>query len=562
MWYSDRIKDKGDKQNMHSAKKWFAWALVLLMALQAPAALANAKAPLLTVAVMEGREINYTASLKWHGIPELDEETNSLIAQALESIVLTGNSCQTGDSGYQHMDLQVSGESAMTMDTVARPDGVYMSSPAYGEPFAIMMDELEGVLTNYGNVLDSILSETGTDMGGMYGTMFANYGKTLQTMVDGAASGETLSGPVGETADYDAMMDELGLTDFADACTAWAEETFAGAPYEGEIDSAFGVKPASATVYACTKADLMALLDEAIPLLRDNDAYWQFIIDLVNANVADMDDIAEELDPEEFEAMMEEIRAMMDEMLAMADVGIPDDTIAQYIEGVDAEGNLALGQIQVLVPAMEEGAEPFQVYAEWIPGTCSFAGYLGYESDGFQILAQSIPETAAELDGAAAAQTGFNATLAIVSGDTSTPVFSVNTTTLEADLAKASTLAITIHDAYSGDMGVVFDTHQTNVQDGVDVAQENTVDISYVMGGAPVKVLTATLSLKSGEPTGEPFDPETMEFVHPGLMDEAEFYTWVETVGISSMQTAMRILSLLPPEVFSTLVQSGSAPAN
>ncbi len=530
---------------MHRIQKWLSLTLILLITLYIPVGLAEGK-PSIEDAIAAGREISYAISANWHGIPELDEETNKTISSLVDAIEITSSFALPNQStAYSRFEMTMNGDRALWGEAVFDETTGYVNSPAMGRPFALGLEDIAKYYENLGTWLENNMAESDPDFQGIdISGMYASIGQSLSDQ----ALGVSAQDPVAAMVEYEAFMNDLGMEPIGDAFEKWLETAATGEPYEDTIASVFGVAPQKAMVYQITKDELVALLQELMSLIKNNDALWQYVIDTTNASLPPEQKIT--LTEEDLQAA----KAELDTMASELEMAIPDGMTAQYIECYDDAGVNNLGIVQLLLETGE--AEPFEAYIEWIPNESSCAAYIGNSEGNIQFLAEPLPEEAVELDGQPAVQKGCKAML-------STNLFSREPVILEAicasqesDSANGFVFSVGIGD---GEMvtGVKLTGDQKFSYNGPDAVMDGAYVVSTFVGDANNKILTVNVSAKTGEPSGMPFDPHgsAMEFVYPGQMDEAAFADWMENdVTAGTMQSAFRILSALPSDVFAEIM--------
>ncbi len=531
---------------MTSIKKCLSIALVLLMTLSVSIGLAEDK-PTIESAIAAGREVSYSASAKWHGLPELDEKANQTIASLLDSIQISGKYTLTGEmSGYDHFEMGINDQQMLYVNSVVEDNISYIDSSMFGKPYAMKLEDLPKYFENLGIWFNKQIAKSNPELADI--TAEDIYDSIGQAMMEENPnlSPEAISSMV---AGFEALMNDPSMEAISVAIEEWLKASTAGEPFEEEITSVLGGNTQKATVYQITKEELVSFFQDIIPMYTESDAYMQYVIDIVNMSLAPEEQLALA------DEMSEEIKAGLNAMIPDLVAAIPDDLTAQYIECYDDAGANTLGIIKFMLDIGE--TEPFTAYVEWIPNETACTAYIGSSEGNFQFLLEALPEESLQLDGQPAVQKGFKATISMQENTTEIGRVEVTKTTQESEVANASKLSISIGDNEMK-VGIDLDAKQNFVYDGPDIAIDGIYDVSYFVGDTTEKILTLNVAAATGEPSGKPFDPKsgTMEFLYPAQMDEAAFADWIENdLMVGAMQSILKILSALPQDAFAQIME-------
>lgn len=490
-----------------------------------------------------GREMRSVISAYWHGLPLLDEKTNGLIASLLDSIQVCTNTAKlNGGDTYSITEIMMRGSSALRMEEAVIGGQYYLNSPQFSP---ITLSGTEDMLLLYQNIL-GYLSDAGV----------------LEMDMDSQAV-FTNSLAANQLGDMEELAETLALEPLAEALAAWFSAIAEGAPYDGDIASVFGVEATSAMLYQVTKADVISLIETVVPLLQENTALWRYILE--NADTGTFDGAeGEQMTVDEMVAVLQsELNAEM--FVQLADE-IPDNITLYYAECYNANGDVVTNIVNLAIPGENDGANPFEIYVEWLPDCSQFyASFLDEYSDGFTV---DVTKGAADAEGMTDRLT---AVFSVLSSNETIAQFvadaSWGTAATETGTETNGSLLLGIVDSYSGEeMGVRFDLYEVKELLDVDVSAYSTLDFSLVMSGAEMPFLSVSCLTETGEPNGMPFDPanplEGVAFVNPAEMEREAFAEWLDQSVIpAALQTGLSMLSLLPQDVFAWLMtESGALP--
>lgn len=533
---------------MRTTKKCVAILLCMLLALsQVVVALGESEKtiPSLTAATEAGREANISASIKWHDLPLIDEDTNKIISSLMDATEFYTRYAKTDElSGYYSVGMKMSGQDAFTVDTVYDETTAYISSPVYGtSPLALSVDELGEFFTKLGTYMDSI-SEDGSED---YSAAMASMSSMFSAQLDAAQSAKDVT----EVQDpMDALTDVYevyGLGEALDVADKWVDKTLVGETYEGPINSAYGLEIASATSYMITKEDLIELVSGVMKTLEGNTEFWSFAL----ANYSTGMEMVDE-DTPTLEEIMESVPELTAEVLSAMEQ-IPEETIIRYLECYDDQGNYIASQVETIVPGNEEGTGEFSLYMEWLADTINFYMEAFQDANGF------TAEVAPKADVAEGVKDdGFSFLLSIYQDNELYNEVYIDTTSVASDSEDGRVwdagLMIAVADA-TETMGVNFILNQVDTYKGEDITQDVNLDMHIFMNDTSMPVLTLTATAETGEPQGPAFDITDASILHPAQMTDAEFAEWMNNVSMSAMQNVFGIIALLPADVLSVMMQ-------
>lgn len=536
---------------MRTTKKCVAILLCMLLALsQAVVGLGeNEKTiPSLTTATEAGREATVSASIKWHDLPLLDEDTNKIVSSLMDATEFYARYAKTDEmSGYTSVGMKMSGEDAFTIDTVYDETTAYILSPVYGaSPIALGMDELEAFFTKLGTYMDSV-SEDGH---GEYSAAMASMGSMFSAQ---ALAWQNAKDVTEETDPMDTLTDVYevyGLGDALDVADKWVDKTLAGEAYEGPINSAYGIEIASATSYVITKADLIELVSGVMKTLEGNTEFWSFALSNYSTGM-EMSAGTDE-DAPTLEEIMESVPELTEEVLSAMEQ-IPEETIIRYLECYDAQGNYIISQVEAIVPGTEEGTGEFALYMEWFADTINF--YMEALMDGNGFTAEVAPkEDVAEgiKDG------GFSFLLSLYQESELRYEMLIETSSVASESEDGRVWDASLVMAMAEDtqtMGVNFILNQVDTYKGEDITQDVNLDMYILSNDTSLPVLTLTATAETGEPQGPAFDITDASIIHPAQMTDEEFAEWVNDVSMSAFQSVFGIIALLPADVLSVMMQ-------
>lgn len=532
---------------MRKMTGWLAALLCMLLAVGP----AFAEGPLtLEDANNAGREATCDISFEWHNPLLLDAETNKLIASTLASIGFETTSAMVDEStAYSSFAMTVSGQDAVTGDVIITKDGMYMGSSMQDGYEAIEVGDFATYYANYGAYLDTMMQEMevsgDVDMDmpeGFYKAMMTQVGASVDQMIAeggmSATAQTTIPQPTEE--DVDEIIDTVGLRETMDSFQKWIETEMQGEAYTGQIGTVYGPEMTHATVYALTPENLSSLVDAFLVPLAQSETYWTFIASMVPQ------DSLPEGETIDAQMLMDTVPMMRDELQA-AIKEMPEDVVMRLNTCYDDAGELALTQIEFIVPGDEYGYGEVSAYVEWQPqGLPVYAEFM-IEGDGFTLdITGNDPVLDME-------DTGFTAMMTIYSygeamGQVAVQTSSVTNEDESGRVWEGSFMAGVLTE--TDEMVLEVLANQVDTYQGEDVTQAMTVDLNLYMGETPLPVMTMYVNTRTGEAQGLPFDVNAVDMIYPGQMTEDEFAVYMQEKMAASIQTGFAILSMLPQDVF------------
>lgn len=525
---------------MRVINKLFAVLLSALM-LVTPVLVNAESAPTLEAGYLAGREMSYDITFDWHDVPLFDDEAlNGALSALFDALKIEGRQAKTGDtSAYQSFKFLISGEEAMNMDTVYEDDTAYLMSSAYGVPIAIANDEMEGYFTNLGAYLDTMMASLSDE------PITVSYEEMFKEMFKNMPDPSAYQPPVvtGTEDPMDALREvyaAYGMEDVVDVVEKWLADVEL-TPYDGPTGSLLGLEAASAKAYVIDKAEMIALMEDIMPIIAQSEEYWQIVAQTYNSAIIGTDE--EPMSAEEF---MAEMPAVLEQASAMLNEEIPEDAVIRYIEGYDAADTPVVGQLEMLIPE-EDGSTAFAMYMEFDPSGMPF--YMEFSIMGDGLMFSVMPnENVGDLK-----DEGFTASFSVVESDELAMEFILRYSSVGKDSETGrvwdGSVLLGMTDGMT-EMGLQFIINQTDTYNDADVAKEATIVTNIVNGEMIMPVLTINATVKTAEPAGAPFDINDPEvtFEHPGAMDKAAFEEHMNAASFSAIFSVMQIMSMLPEE--------------
>lgn len=193
--------------------------------------------------------------------------------------------------------------------------------------------------------------------------------------------------------------------------------------------------------------------------------------------------------------------------------------------------------------------------AEWLPEIIPFYLSLLVDGDGMQM---SISENGEVSEGVM--DEGVTLNLVVLDDDEVTEEVYISVSSIAgsdaqtgADLWEGGLTFIYSDLRYEQEMGAQLWINQvTQTQDDA-VTKDAVIDLSVLMNGTDYPVLTVTANTQQQAAGDLPFEVDDFNFVHPGAMDEEAFTEYMGTVQAAAMQAMLKVVSLLPPEVFEAM---------
>ncbi|MDL2317506.1 hypothetical protein LJC74_00235 [Eubacteriales bacterium OttesenSCG-928-A19] len=550
---------------MRAIKKWFSLMLcvVLLCGLMtgalatenATGAAAEWKAPPDAISIddlyLEGREVSFWGQMHWLSPAILDERTNGALEALFEALEIEGRyAYEDTANGYVSFVLKVSGEDVLPFGAVAEDNVVYYDSPLYGPPFKLDLKDIKTFMARYGTFMDTMIAESsGTDTAA--GTTFHDLFVGLAENLPDGSQTMTLKESQELSLEQVRMLYSIyGMDDMFDGLLDWVASV-EPVPYEDQLESIFAMDVASATCVDITKEKVVELFDIVIDSFENNETFAAMMLQNINAQRASDSQVT----MEDFMAELPEALGEMREALHQ----IPDDMILRVYEGFDADGSKLLTEMEVLIPLDDIDENEFVGYFEHVTDTLNayFAGFVG--ADGIDFVMNPNPEIAGGIP-----DDGFLGVLTIYASDEEVGYVVISTNSVahdvDGDRAWDGSLLLSYMDQYS-EYGVQFLVSQFDVAEGEDVQKEGVLEAYLLMDTETFPLFSVDYAVGTGEPQNPPFDVAGTIFEEPASMTDAEFTSWVETIGISAMQSMMGVMSKLPAEVFELMMPETSTAA-
>lgn len=547
---------------MRTAKKWLAAVLSLLLVLsQAAWVLAEeTQVPSIMDAVAAGREASYSVSFEWGQNPMLvpDAETNALIASIIDSLEFTGRYTTNEDNteGYTVSAINLDGEEAMSLNTVYEDGDAYISSQMLGDPIAVPQDEMRGYVVNLGHYIDMKAEANGEELdvsfAEQYGAMYDSFLDRIEAYKDGMVT--EMSGPVAE----------VYTADLTQAATDWIEKEMVPEKVEEDTGSIFGIKSSSADKYTLTREQVIELFELLTPLLMENDAYWDVVMNFYALQMSASDP---ELTVEELKAYGPEVSAAILENVQE----IPEGSILYMYVCYDENGDHILSKLECVVPVSEKTVTSYdtdgktgestettdlRVNMEWMPdGIPFYMEALVDELDGIKLTIEGKSDTPD-----APKDEGFVAVMDILSYGDVQVEFVMETTDIVADEDGTRVwdgeILLAMLDPSGQATGLLLSAHQEDSYEGNEMSISLDASMEMLMGDMELPILSMQATIETGTPQGAPFEVDE-SFVHPGAMSEDEFMTYMDkTLTPSTMKAMMRFASMLPNEVYASIIES------
>ncbi len=534
---------------MHSVKRPVAITLLLLMAMVAQGGLAN-EPPTFENSIAAGRELSFSASVKWHGNPEMDDETNRMIATMLDTMKFSGATFGTRLSGYSRYLLAMNSSVSFGVDTVMNEEGIYTLPSSNIKPFALLHEDSRQLFQNLGAYCEQAL---GMNNGVRSNVDYAELFDAIGNLREFASSEIDGTQPQWSEKEFEALAERLDLEPIAIVMDEWVQSIAEGEPFKERIDSKLGIKTKKATVYQVTQKKLVILIQKIVPMLQKNEAIWEYIVETANATLPLEKQIT--LTDEGLDIIKQGLDMVSNEAKAI----IPNNTIARYIECFDAEGIHSLNILAFQFDSDEWGQ--YRLYAEWVPNEATYQVSLRVNNLGADLLVEPMQEEPAELDGLPTIQKTSKATLSILQNGKALGDIEITRALQEAASARKTLLTMVIIENRKK-TGFVFDAYERFSQNGLDTAEDCTLDIYSLMNESH-PILSLSIAIQTGEPAGMPFDPrdDDIEFIYPGQMSEDAFIRWCSQ-GMSTgfLQVILKFLSKMPPQIFAKILPSTLSP--
>lgn len=542
---------------MKATKKWISLLLsaLLLFGLGATSLASNYEghASRLFEAYADGREISASLSVDWKNPMMVDAETNALLSSVFADLeLLTTYGMADETTHYATFALALSGQEAVRFSSMDDEDSMYFGATTMPSVLKVDYADIPTLWANYmaymnemsGGYVDSstiAMQDAMTEiMNSMYSedvtVEFTPYPSDYEWDEDTAA---------------DAWIDSMDIADVVEAIEAWTEEEMAGEPYPLPLISMSGTRPHESVMYELTKDKVIALYELVLPLLKDNEAYWNTIKSVfesmntvLDSEVADIpgEDLGKQLD-----TMLESLQA------------IPDDLSLCYIQGLDKNGEVVLNVIDGIIPSDSSYSGDFTIFSEWTPGSTNFYLEMGDETGGFTLKVTPQDRTSKGF-----VDEGFKAVFTPIGYDGEPEgalVISTNSVSYQQDDTTVwdGGMTFSLDTGYGMTMGLEFIAHNTGTDDGTDLRKETTLDVAVLMDGAQMPILTLNGTIETGELSDLPFDLEALEEgpVDLGKMSEEEFAAFFENdVMYAALRSILAVGSLLPDEVMQVLMEA------
>ena len=508
----------------YRAKMMAVLIIAVMLFVQIPTAMATGGIVLSEAKAGDERGVSFEAWAQWHGSWLIaDGETNDLIEGLLDAVKIKGSMGATDEGEYATFDIQIEDQSALSIQTVAMEDSIYLVSPLYPSPLAIEgEDEAMQILQNMIAYLEALM-----DMPA---------GTIVETIEALAEQSETAFSMVDMEAIEAMFMD---LMPMAEEMEAWMADALAGEMFEGEVASVYaGVEIENAMLYMLTSDEIITFAENVLPEMKNSTLYWTTAFEMMEQYPTD--DNGNPLSEAEFMDGIGELLDMMTESIVAA-LEEMDDIVMYYAECYDANGDVVTNMVHMIIP------DEVTMYIEW-PAEGSLihmALIMGSEAYTLDILCSQ-----SEADGE---ESQFNITFKIIEDDEimGTIVFdviSVTTKVGNGTMSNARVLLGAIDEESGEEMGLEILLSKQEATVGGKVRVECQMDINVLVMDETMPIITFGVDVEKGEPS-LPFDPASdMLFFYPGTLDEEAFVAWMtEDVAGSAMMTMLRIINLLPP---------------
>ena len=510
-------------------------AAIMVLA-QVPLALAGENNPLLA-AKNAGREVSYEGKITWHGLPFLDDDTNSLIASVLDALKFAGRSGSDGDVAYASSGVYLQDQPAIVFDSVVTEEGAYVSSSFLPEPVAIELEDAEQLIARVMGLAESALGLPEGMIEGAIESSLAQAADSANMLADGMP--EALEGMV------EALLPQL---------MEWAEAAFEGEAYEGAFTSAYGVDIASTTLYKIGFEDMLNLADIFFSALASNDEYWAFIIAQMKPF---MQMTGEEMPPDD--EMLTMVKAAMEDVMA----ALPElreqeiDAYLYYAECCDSAGLPVTNVVQFVV-ATEDN--PVNFYVEWLPGGRDIFILFTVDLNGAMVEISAPAAKASTVGSRTDTERDFYIILTQLQDDEPAGKIKLGVSSKTIEFGNASTcegqVQLLTMGVFSEEvMGVEAGWVTAVESDGTDVTIGTQVDLTLHMGDDSSKLVTLECVTATGDPQGAPFAIEGTEFFRPAKASDEELAAFAtERIPTAAMQAVFYILSLLPEDVMGAVM--------
>lgn len=534
----------------------------------------------ITDLMLAGREIRYDASMSWHRLPMLEDQVNDMLVSLFDSITLEGRYAQSDYSNaYQSFLLRISGQEALPLDTVTKDGVSYIRSPLYGtKVMSLAYKDIKPFMETVGVYLDKLMAEQSADMpADSFSDMFAQIAAQIPDDPEEAYGAyysygdddEQLEAMQQETVD--ALYAQYGLGELPEKLTAWVD-SMEGIPYTDTLNSVYDVEYDSVTLYQTDKAKIIELFEIILGGMKDNEAFWNMA---VSQNPAMLYSNGDAVSMEEILTSYDE---MYDEIMRSMDM-LGEDTVVNVYECADAAGNEVMTQVEILIVGPESeiaAAGTTEADVQSATPASEINGYLAWLADSANIYMEMIVD---DTDGMIFSvepnpqlpnglkDDGFIAAFSLVEDGEESMQLMMQYSSIATGLngnrvwdGSLTFIASDMREAY----GVQLVMNEVDAFIGEDVEKQVTCDLYLIMNAETYPVMSVQANVSTGEMQDPPFDVEdpTLEVSDLGAMTEAEIGQWIESdIMVGSMQTVMKIVGLLPPEVLQSMMGTSATEA-
>lgn len=540
---------------MNIKKKWLAAVLcaVVLLAQMSGAMAAQAQQEdgmTVADALEAGREATVSTQFAWQPVASLDEEKNNAAAALLDAVTFEGRMATLGDAGEEYIDatVKISDRAALHLAAVATEEAQYYHEDTFGMPLVLRYDEMEALMTKYAEHTERRLAEgEDPELAAQYSAAITQVYTSMVSSIEGATAGEGIMTTLPEAESFEELQESIGLTKLVEAAVAWFEENIKivaqDEPFETISGAGLHDRAEVVTITGEQLADYLKLLTTE---LSESDEYWKNIVQAVaqyDSSLADADA------QEEFLATVPMVMLMLREQITEM---IPEETTITISNGYDGDTS-TIRQIAVhMYDATTEEIVDFQGTLEWMVESAAVYGLVypkGVEGDAsITLVVEPRADTEDGLE-----DDGFMALLSIYEGQTPVTQLGLQTSSVMQREESGSTWNGSVQVGVSESSllrGAALVAASKDLYDGVDIKRDFDLEFSVIDAGEEMPAAQMRSQIQTGPRTEPPFDihDETIEFVNPASMTDAEFDRWMEDVRIHIESKMYGLPAYLPQE--------------